>query len=125
MSMPTPPKLAAWLLSQFTSDEALIGDLLERYHEGRSEVWFWKQALWTIAIGKVREIQTQKLQRLFQSTEFNAKGLIVSGVAIGVIVYTIEHPSGVVAVLVGAFLGGGLWRLIPDRWLTRRERLTR
>jgi hypothetical protein len=42
--MPTPPltKLAAWLLSQFIADEALIGDLVERYHEGRSDVWFWR-----------------------------------------------------------------------------------
>jgi len=51
MQTPPPPKLAAWLLCQFTAEEALIGDLIERYHEGRSEVWFWKQVLWTIAIG--------------------------------------------------------------------------
>lgn len=29
MHTPPPPKFAAWLLSHFTADEALIGDLVE------------------------------------------------------------------------------------------------
>lgn len=42
----------------------------------------------------MRQIQTKKLQLLFESTEFNPKGLIVSVVAIGLTVYALEHPSG-------------------------------
>ena len=125
MPTPTPPKLATWLLSRFTTDEALMGDLVERYQARQSAVWFWKQVLWAIVIGNVRQIQTKQVHRLFQSTTFNPKGLIVSVVATGLILHAIGHPTGVVAVLVGAFLFGGLWRLIPDRWLTKPERPTR
>jgi hypothetical protein len=123
--MPTPPKLAAWLLNQFVADEALIGDLVERYHGGRSVVLFWKQVLWAIAIGNLKEIRTEKLRVPVESVEFNPKALLVFVAATGAILYGLEHPSGVVAVFVFAFLFGGLWRLIPEHWLTKRERPTR
>ena len=37
--------IPTWLLKNFGVDEAVIGDLVERYQSGRSARWFWWQAL--------------------------------------------------------------------------------
>ncbi|HEY2590500.1 MAG TPA: hypothetical protein VGI35_02820 [Steroidobacteraceae bacterium] len=49
----SPPRLAVWILSRSLRDrrsEALIGDLTEEYRHGRSRAWYWRQALWAIAV---------------------------------------------------------------------------
>jgi hypothetical protein len=49
-----PPRLAMWLLKHACPGrdrEALTGDVVERFCEGRSPTWVWKQALVAIAIG--------------------------------------------------------------------------
>lgn len=41
-----PPRLATWLLLSLGSGpftEALVGDLSEEYHCGRSDYWYWRQ----------------------------------------------------------------------------------
>jgi hypothetical protein len=48
-----PPRLAAWLLRRH---EALAGDLLERYAEGESDGWFWRQALTAILVNNWPQI---------------------------------------------------------------------
>ncbi len=43
-----PPRLATWLLNRFGDRyrrDALVGDLLEQYHDGRSNGWYWRQVL--------------------------------------------------------------------------------
>jgi|GEM_PF-554618 len=48
MTRREPPQIAAWMLEHMTSgvrDEALAGDLLEVFHRGRSDGWYWRQAL--------------------------------------------------------------------------------
>jgi hypothetical protein len=48
------PALALWLLRHACpgrDKEALTGDLIERFHEGRSRAWFWKQVAVAIAVG--------------------------------------------------------------------------
>jgi hypothetical protein len=55
-----PPSLAIWLLQHArpgTDNEALTGDLIERFREGRSRGWFWKQVLIAIAVGILSEIR--------------------------------------------------------------------
>lgn len=49
-------RLAVWLIRHlYAGDgEALTGDLLEQMADGRTAVWFWKQALLGIAIGTLR-----------------------------------------------------------------------
>jgi len=52
-----PPRTAAWMLEHLTPkdcDEALAGDLLEDFRSGRTDGWFWRQALaaWTLAWGR-------------------------------------------------------------------------
>lgn len=52
--MRKPPALATWLLGRFGVPErnaALIGDLCEEFQEGKSSLWYWRQALVAIAEG--------------------------------------------------------------------------
>jgi len=49
-----PPGLAVWLLRYVCPNrnrEAITGDLLERFGEGRSGGWFWRQVLVAILVG--------------------------------------------------------------------------
>ncbi|KAA6465002.1 hypothetical protein DYQ86_03350 [Acidobacteria bacterium AB60] len=48
MNRMQPPPIAAWILEHLTppeGDEALAGDLLEEFANGRSNGWFWRQSL--------------------------------------------------------------------------------
>ncbi len=43
-----PPPLATWMLENLTlgeRDEALHGDLMEEFQEGRSDSWYWRQVV--------------------------------------------------------------------------------
>ena len=49
-----PPATATWLLEHFTlgeRNEALAGDLLEGFRNGRTAGWYWSQVLVAIALG--------------------------------------------------------------------------
>ena len=49
-----PPTLAVFLLRHLCpkdNQEALIGDLLESFREGRSDGWFWRQVLIALLAG--------------------------------------------------------------------------
>lgn len=53
-----PPATATWLLEHLTPgerNEALAGDLLEEFQNGRSTVWYWFQVMVAIAFGWFRE----------------------------------------------------------------------
>jgi len=54
-----PPKRAIWFLQNACpgDNEALAGDLIERFHEGQTRGWFWKQVLIAFAIGVRGEIR--------------------------------------------------------------------
>jgi len=59
-----PPALAQWLLHHFgcsSSNSAIIGDMDERYRQGRSRGWYWKEALTAIVGSFLKEISTHKL----------------------------------------------------------------
>jgi hypothetical protein len=48
----TPPRIPLWLLEHLSAAarrEAVVGDLVERYGDGESRGWFWRQALLLIA----------------------------------------------------------------------------
>lgn len=51
----SPPRLALWWLRHMCLDdnnEALTGDLIERFQEGRTRGWFWRQVfiVWTYKV---------------------------------------------------------------------------
>src|SRR5262249_54885905 len=54
-----PPRQAIWLLQQVCpgDNEALTGDLIERFREGQSRAWFWKQVLIAVAVGVLGAIR--------------------------------------------------------------------
>jgi hypothetical protein len=63
MTLQKPPKAARWLLEHFGSspnNSALIGDLDERYLNGRSAGWYWRQSLATIAASFFNEVWSHK-----------------------------------------------------------------
>ena len=48
-----PPKLAVWLLQHAypkSHNQVLTGDLVEKFREGKSRGWFWKQVLIAFAV---------------------------------------------------------------------------
>ena len=60
MSASQPPRLASWLLHHLASSpqrDALAGDLIERYHQGQSATWYWRQVLAAILAGVIRDIR--------------------------------------------------------------------
>jgi hypothetical protein len=59
-----PPKVARWLLSHFgcsPNNDAVIGDLDERYQQGRSPVWYWRQACTAILVTFWSDVHNHKL----------------------------------------------------------------
>ena len=64
MSASQPPRLASWLLHHLASGpqrESLAGDLIERYHQGQSATWYWRQVLAAILVGVIRDIRDMDL----------------------------------------------------------------
>src|SRR5215470_1445053 len=62
-----PPPIATWLLRHFgcgPNNDAVIGDLDERYQCGRARMWYWQQASAAIVISFMKEIWSHKLLTL-------------------------------------------------------------
>ena len=63
MRVTEPPRLATWLLKRagrHPNSESLAGDLIERYQNGRSAAWYWRQVLVAIGLGSLDEIRGHK-----------------------------------------------------------------
>src|SRR5215472_15170633 len=62
MSRHGPPELAKWVFEHFGSaNEALAGDLIEEYAQGRSAAWYWRQVLIAVLIGCSNQVRRHKL----------------------------------------------------------------
>jgi len=64
MSTSQPPRLASWLLQHLASSpqrDSLAGDLIERYHDGHSAAWYWRQVVGAILAGVTRDVRDHKL----------------------------------------------------------------
>jgi hypothetical protein len=56
-----PPALATWLVEHAVrggNSEALAGDLLEQFSQGRSAGWYWRQVVSAIIVGWSKEFRT-------------------------------------------------------------------
>jgi hypothetical protein len=51
-------KMAVRTFPFSNTDEALAGDLLEQFTQGRSAAWYWRQVLWAIVIGFGKDVRT-------------------------------------------------------------------
>ncbi len=59
MKSSKPPALATWLVEHMIpgdNNEALAGDLLEQFREGRSVAWYWRQVIVAILVGCSKEL---------------------------------------------------------------------
>jgi hypothetical protein len=50
MKLTPSTAIATWMLDHLDRSQSLAGDLLEELHAGRSTAWYWRQALFAIAI---------------------------------------------------------------------------
>ena len=60
MKSSEPPALARWLFERVRfsdTDEALAGDLLEEFTQGRSAAWYWRQVLVAIVVDYRKEVR--------------------------------------------------------------------
>src|SRR5215475_2018285 len=100
-----PPKLARWLLSQLGCsplNEAVIGDLDERYRQGHTRLLYWRQALAAIVSGIVTLVR-------------NNQRLAIRALAIGWGLIFLSTPALTLAlrILRGDPAGTGL---LPASW---------
>jgi hypothetical protein len=59
-----PPAVAKWLLKHFgcsPNNDAVIGDLSERYRNGHSRGWYWREVAIAIEAGFFKEVRDHKL----------------------------------------------------------------
>lgn len=62
MSSGTAPRVATWLLERIggrSRYDPLIGDLIEQFEQGHSRLWYWRQAVGTLAIDLARTLRLQ------------------------------------------------------------------
>ena len=58
-----PPAFPHWLLKNFgcsANNDAVLGDLDERYRQGRSYLWYWRQAVSAIVTGLIAIVRSNK-----------------------------------------------------------------
>ena len=58
MKTSQPPILATRLLERLASGphgDAILGDLIEQYRQGRSAAWYWRQVLLAILVGLAKD----------------------------------------------------------------------
>ena len=72
--MKSPP-VATWLLKRFVTGphaEAIVGDLLERFNQDGSVLWFWRQVLLAIVVSFAQQARHCNVVTL----RLHPKGLI-------------------------------------------------
>jgi hypothetical protein len=118
MKASNPPALAAWLLENFRFGapcDALAGDLLEQFHQGRSSAWYWRQALAAILIAFTAELRNHKalaIQAVLFSWVANF-GSIILGRRL---MFEVDHrlfavhpfPASILISVLGSVLSGFL-----------------
>jgi len=106
MPVHRPPAFARWLLNHFScspNNEAVIGDLDERYRQGRSDLWYWQQVFIAIVAGLFSHMRGHKT-------------LVLSAVVMGwasflvymLILFTIlSHANALLSAIINSTLMSG------------------
>jgi hypothetical protein len=64
MKIQPAPAIATWFLKLFCSsaeDEFLLGDLLEKYQQGRGRLWYWRQVTAIVFLRLSRDVRQLSL----------------------------------------------------------------
>jgi hypothetical protein len=99
-----PPKLATWLLEQFSpvfKNAPLAGDLTEEFKQGRSSAWYWRQVFWAILIGLLNLFR-KRWGRL-------AYAIVCSGLISAAWLSLFPVTGRFTAHVVGVFSYGHIW----------------
>lgn len=132
-----PPALATWLLLHLCdkNQDALVGDLFERFDEGQSAGWFWRQVLIAISFGVFSELRTRWLggqsAKIFltvlmalNALVFFFGALLHAGFEFGPFHQQQIAPAIVVEILCGLSLAWGVTALSRGRPSAGRVALT-
>jgi hypothetical protein len=115
MSERRPPALALWLLDRLglaRGNAPLVGDLLEDFHNDRSELWFWRQTLTAIANGMGHRVALQQVYWIAVAMGFAAQ-LPVSLVLFRLQVpHPIHEPGWKIAAFLAIIIGASLMPLL-------------
>ena len=68
MKRKDPSAVATWILEHLCPggrNDALAGDLLEEFRQGRSSLWYWRQVLAAIAVGWAKALRANSMAFLF------------------------------------------------------------
>jgi hypothetical protein len=112
-------KIAPWLLSLLGSDDALVGDLLERRAE-RSSLWLWTQTAAAIAATSYRAIRSRPEVALV--TAAATVGFLIVWVQSTLALYLwlsrawMNEWAGAGATWVGGVRVGGAWSRMLFLW---------
>jgi hypothetical protein len=63
----TAPRFATWLLRHFgcgSNNDAVMGDLAERYARGKTAAWYWQQVGIALVVGAFQDIRGHKFLTL-------------------------------------------------------------
>ena len=82
------PLVATWLIERFCGEPAIAGDLIEEYTEGRSALWFWKQALIAVIACSATRVWDHK----WLAIRAIATGYVFSALVIQIGMREIVHP---------------------------------
>lgn len=81
-----PPSGPTWLLIRLGHrNDALTGDLIEEYSQGRSVAWYWRQVLVAIVVDFGKEVRAHKLLAL--------RAIAVGWTALYVLLRVVENPG--------------------------------
>lgn len=67
MTFKEPPRLPTWLLQHLgcgSDNDAVLGDLAERYRQGKTSFWYWKEVAVAIVVSAFNDIRSHKLLTL-------------------------------------------------------------
>jgi len=124
-----PPKPALWLLKHFgcsPNNAAIIGDLDERYRDGRSRAWYWKQACKAIAISFAQEVSGHKRRAIFAVVVgwslLLLEGFLVLSIArsLNIEGLGIAYPNAWRTILLALFIAASCLGWVGIGWALKR-----
>jgi hypothetical protein len=111
--------VATWLLERLCADVALAGDLVEQYREGKSLVWYWKQAIAAVGAYSASQIMEHK----WLAIRAIATGYVIWYVLNNLFLHGVLKPlmatdDGTALRVVYMFIGYSFW--IANGWIIAR-----